>query len=180
MANFRVKMALWASAILGFSQLPAAATDYPRTSICIEPRGFHDGDTFTCVSSPSDRGTFKVRIAGIDAPETGQAFSKASRDLLHKLAISGTHAECYKKDAYGREVCRLKSPVGEDIAEAMLRQGLAWHAVKFAHEQPSTERKRYSLLEAEAKQEKRGLWVEAKAMPPWDCRQLRRKRQPCR
>lgn len=121
-----------------------------------------------------------MRIAGIDAPETGQAFWKASRDLLHKLAIPGTRAERYKKDAYGREICRLKSPAGGDIAEAMLRHGLAWHAVRFAHEQTLDESARYSHLEKEANQGKLGLWANASPMAPWDCRQLRLKKESCR
>lgn len=180
MAKYRVMMALSVAALLGFHQLASATSDFPWATVCIETKGFHDGDTLTCISSSTGRGTFKVRFAGIDAPETGQAFWKASRDLLQKLVLPGTQAQCYKQDFYGRAVCRLKSPAGEDIAEVMLRQGFAWHAVKFAHEQTLDERKRYSLLEAEAKQGKLGLWADATTMAPWDCRQLRREKQSCR
>lgn len=159
----------------------AFGSDYRHelwSTACNETKGFHDGDTLTCVSGT--RGSFVVRFAGIDAPETGQAFWKASRDLLRELAIPGTHAECYKQDAYGREVCRLKSPSGDDLAEAMLQRGMAWHAVRYAHEQTITERTRYSALAAEARSAKVGLWSDPNPLSPWDCRQIRSKGHKCR
>lgn len=179
MAQHRIFRALSVAALLGFHQLSAVASDYPWAATCVETKGFHDGDTLKCVSASSDKGTFVVRFANIDAPETGQAFWKASRDLLRELANPGTRAECYKRDDFGREVCRLKSPTGEDIADSMLQQGMAWHAVRYVHEQTATERTRYSALEAEARSSKRGLWADPSPQAPWDCRQLKRKRQRC-
>lgn len=166
--------------LLAFQQVLAGAPDYPWTATCVETKGFHDGDTLKCISASSGKGTFVVRFANIDAPEAGQAFWKASRDLLRELAIPGTRAACYKRDDFGREVCRLKSPTGEDIAESMLRQGMAWHAVRYAHEQTTAERSRYSELEAEARAAKRGIWTEANPLAPWDCRRLRREKLSCR
>lgn len=62
----------------------------PWSVSCSETKGFHDGDTLICASDPSAHGTFIIRFAGIDAPETGEAFSRASRDLLRRLAVLGT------------------------------------------------------------------------------------------
>lgn len=112
---------------------------------CLDTSGFHDGDTLTCVSS-SERCTFVVRFAGIDAPETGQANWRVARDKLREIATPGTVAECYKTDQYGRQVCRLKSPLGDDLTETMIREGLAWHAVRFASEQTLDERTLYARL----------------------------------
>lgn len=148
------------------------------TAICLQVKGFHDGDTLTCVSD--SQGPFVIRFAGIDAPETGQAYWRVSREKLREAAGPGTAASCYKQDQYGRQVCRLKSSSGKDLADTMLAEGLAWHAVRFAEEQTSEERERYARLEAEAKASRRGLWVEPNPMPPGECRQLRRKHQKCR
>lgn len=149
------------------------------TAHCLETSGFHDGDTLTCVSN-SERGTFVVRFAGIDAPETGQAHWRVARDKLREIAAPGTVAECYKTDQYGRQVCRLKSPRGNDLAETMIREGLAWHAVRFASEHTPEERMLYARLESEARAAKRGLWAHPSPMPPSECRQLRKKHQKCR
>ncbi len=144
---------------------------------CLETKGFHDGDTLTCVT---DSGTFVVRVAGLDAPETGQAYWRASRDELRRLAVVGTRAGCYKRDDYGREVCRLHAPDGRDIVEALIDDGLAWYSKRYADEQTVSERLQYSNQEAQARAEKRGLWAEPDPMPPWECRLLRRQRQKCR
>lgn len=162
--------------------LPAFGSDYKHelsSTACNETKGFHDGDTLTCVSN-SERGTFVVRFAGIDAPETGQAHWRVARDKLREIAVPGTVAECYKTDQYGRQVCRLKSPHGNDLAETMIREGLAWHAVRFASEQTPEERTLYARLESEARAAKRGLWGHFNPMPPGECRQLRKKHQKCR
>lgn len=145
---------------------------------CLSVRAVHDGDTLTCVTQ--DRGSFVVRFAGIDAPETGQAHWRVARDRLKELAVPGTVADCYKQDQYGRQVCRLRSAMGTDLADTMIGEGLAWHAARFADEQTPNERARYASLEANAKAARRGLWGEPDPMPPTECRRLRYERQKCR
>lgn len=180
MASHRIFGMLTVAVLLGLHLLPAVASDYPWTATCVKTKGFHDGDTLTCVSDPTNKGTFIVRFAGIDAPETGQAFWRVSRELLRRLAVAGTQASCYKRDRYGRQVCRLKAPDGSDIADAILAEGYAWHATKYANEQTSTERERYAILVTLATAGKKGLWSEPDPMSPDECRQLRLKHQRCR
>lgn len=144
---------------------------------CLETKGFHDGDTLTCVA---ERGTFVVRLAGLDAPETGQAYWRVARDQLRRLAVTGTRTACYTRDDYGREVCRLYAPDGSNIVGSLINSGLAWYSKRYVGEQTETERARYSSQEAQARAEKRGLWAEPDPMPPWECRQLRKQRQKCR
>lgn len=167
--------------VAGFFSLNANADDARTLKgdvSCIDIRGVHDGDTLTCV--PEKRDSFVVRFAGIDAPETGQAYWRVARDRLKQLAVPGTMASCYKQDQYGRQVCRLFSPNGGDLADAMLGEGLAWHASHFAHEQTPEERARYAGLEAKAQQAKRGLWANSNPMPPGECRRAKQERQQCR
>lgn len=153
------------------------AQDHSGVS-CREMKSVHDGDTLTCVSK--DRTAFVVRFAGIDAPETGQAYWRVARDRLKELAGPGTVANCYKQDQYGRQVCRLRSPKGEDLADAMISEGLAWHAARFAEEQTPEERARYTRLESEARKAKRGLWADPDPMPPGECRRTKQERRTCR
>jgi len=152
----------------------------PWSAVCRQLKSFHDGDTLTCIDASPEAKSLIVRFAGIDAPETGQAYWRASRNKLRELAVPGTVASCYKVDRFGRQVCRLSSPSGEDLADGMLASGLAWHAVSFADEQTSDERARYARLERDARIQKFGLWAEPEPMQPWKCRQLRRRHQKCR
>ena len=55
-----------------------------------------------------DNRQHKIRLAGIDAPELGQPFGRASKQHLSELlANREAVAECGKTDRYRREVCRV-------------------------------------------------------------------------
>lgn len=145
--------------------------------VCMDTRGFHDGDTFACVTEAK---TFSVRVAGVDAPETGQAFWKVARELLRAQARPGTKVDCYKEDRYGRQVCRVSSPEGVDIAEELVQSGVAWHTVKYRSEQTAQEQARYDAAEAAARARGLGLWSQQDPQEPGECRERRRQRQKCR
>lgn len=149
----------------------------PWEAKCVQTAGVHDGDTLTCISD--SHGSFVIRFAGIDAPEIGQAQWRCARDKLREIAVPGTIAQCYKQDQYAREVCRLKSSTGADLAETMLQAGLAWHAVRFASEQTPAERKKFADAERLARDQRSGIWAEPDPMPPWVCREARRSHQRC-
>lgn len=152
------------------------------TVTCEQTRGFHDGDTFTCVTAgTSSLGeTFVVRVAGVDAPEMGQARWRSARDRLRELAGPGTAVSCYKEDRYHRAVCRVRTADGGDVVATLIQEGLAWHAVEYAHEQTAEERGRYSAAERDAKAKHLGLWQESNPQPPWECRRARLERARCR
>ena len=68
--------------------------------------GVHDGDTITLLDL--DNRQHKIRLDGIDAPELGQPFGRASKQhLAELLANREAVAECSKIDRYRREVSRL-------------------------------------------------------------------------
>ena len=65
-----------------------------------------DGDTITVLDS--DKVQHRVRIAGIDAPEKGQAFGNASTKQLRGLvAQKEVRVEFDKHDRYGRIVGKV-------------------------------------------------------------------------
>jgi endonuclease YncB( thermonuclease family) len=68
--------------------------------------GVSDGDTLTLLDDAKTQ--HKGRVAGIDAPEKGQAFGGRSRQNLAQMAHGrGARGECHKMDRFGREVCKV-------------------------------------------------------------------------
>jgi micrococcal nuclease len=123
-----------------------------------------DGDTLT-VKTKRDR-VYKVRLADIDAPETGQPFGKPSRRLAIDLALEKTVRVNYTfKDKYGRLIGEVFLPDGKLLNEEMLKAGLAWH-YRVKHPHSSFLEK----LEYKAWQKKLGLWVQKSPIPPWEFR----------
>lgn len=123
-----------------------------------------DGDTL-------DVGATRVRLEGIDAPETAQtcqtatgeswACGKAATAMMRKLAERQDVA-CDRTgtDRYHRTLatCFVE---GVDIGEAMVRAGLAWAFVKYSTV--------YVGNEAEARKQNIGVW-QGPAEAPWDFR----------
>ena len=65
-----------------------------------------DGDTVTVLDSAQRQ--YPIRLAGIDAPEKGQAFGKASRKYLSDLVMrSEVLVKVRETDRYARLVGRI-------------------------------------------------------------------------
>ena len=61
--------------------------------------GVSDGDTITVLV---DKTPYKIRLAGIDAPESRQAFGQASKQNLSALVYTNpVTVQWDKKDRYG-------------------------------------------------------------------------------
>lgn len=122
-----------------------------------------DGDTFTCRYGAGE--TARVRVLGIDCPETRQNYGREAGDLGRRLINNQTVTlHVATTDRYGRVVADVVMPNGQSFGEAMLAAGAAWHYKAY------DKRPRLAQLELEAKQEKRGLWQFARPQPPWDYR----------
>jgi endonuclease YncB( thermonuclease family) len=130
--------------------------------------GITDGDTITLLDA--DKRQRKIRLDGIDAPESGQPFGGASKRNLSDLAFNqDAVAECSKRDRYGREVCRVLVD-GADVCLAQIQAGMAWLFTRHAKELPPDRREQYADAEAQAKADRRGLWTGAAPVPPWEWR----------
>jgi endonuclease YncB( thermonuclease family) len=131
-----------------------------------------DGDTITVLDAAKRRE--RVRLAGIDAPESHQAFGQAAKRSLAALVYGAeVEVEYKKRDRYGRIVGRVLRD-GRDAGLAQLEAGLAWHYLRYAREQPPAERAAYAQAEHDARAGHRGLWADAAAVAPWDWRAHRR------
>jgi endonuclease YncB( thermonuclease family) len=124
-----------------------------------------DGDTIMILDDAKIQ--HKIRFAGIDAPEKGQAFGERSKQTLLALAFQKrVEARCHKKDRYGREVCAVFVGL-TDVGLEQIRAGMAWHYKDYQYEQTAQDRLVYRVEEDAAKAAKRGLWEDAKPVPPW-------------
>jgi endonuclease YncB( thermonuclease family) len=127
-----------------------------------------DGDTLTVLDQKMIQ--YKIRLAGIDAPERQQPYGEKSRQSLFDLTFNKTVTiETYKRDRFGREVGKVLIE-GRDINVIQVERGLAWFYRKYQSEQSELDRKRYDEAQSEAQGANRGLWVDAGPMPPWEFR----------
>ena len=126
-----------------------------------------DGDTLTLLTSTNEQ--VKIRLAGIDTPEKKQPFGNKAKQALANLAFQKQAlVEVETKDRYGRTV-GVVFVDGLNVNAELVKQGMAWVYRKY------TDDKRLYTLESEAKQAKRGLWLDENPIPPWEWRRGRRK-----
>ena len=123
-----------------------------------------DGDTIAI------EGT-RIRLEGIDAPETGQTCKRkwlgswpcgaGATDALQRL-LQGRTVSCDPRglDKYGRTLATCFVD-GHDINAGMVREGLAWAFVRYSTS--------YVKEEAEARARGVGIWQGA-ATPAWEYR----------
>lgn len=142
-----------------------AATALTRICLIV---GVTDGDTLTA-RCPTQQAAHpyqqvKVRLAEIDAPESGQAFGRRSKEYLSRL--------CYKveavlrptaRDRYGRTIARVECR-GRDANLAMVTAGLAWAYTRYQTDAA------FPAAQRQARAARRGLWVDAHPMAPWEWR----------
>ncbi len=116
----------------------------------------------------------KIRLLGIDAPESQQAYGKQSAEWLTKQI--GSHmieAMLTGKDRYGRDIGTLLLN-GKDLNLESVRQGNAWWYKQYAKQQTPEDQALYAQAEKEAQKRRLGLWSDKSPTPPWDWRKARR------
>lgn len=124
-----------------------------------------DGDTLSVLR---DHEQINVRLVEIDAPEMGQPYGTRSKQTLAAYVFGqDVRVAEHGKDRYGRVLGRVFLG-GMDVNAEMVRQGMAWVYRKYA-----TDSTLYAL-EAEARDQLRGLWGDPDPMPPWEWRRARR------
>ena len=144
-----------------------AATAPSQSSTVLSGKvvGIVDGDTIEVLDS--DRNTHRVRLAGIDAPERGQAFgARATQNLTSLVRGSAVRVEWYKLDDWQRLVGKVLKN-NQDICLEQVRAGLAWHFKRYEDEQSEEDRKTYDAAEKEARSAKKGLWKDLIPLEPW-------------
>ncbi len=127
-----------------------------------------DGDTVEVLDARNR--THRVRLAGIDAPESKQPFGAKAKRVLSELVGGETlTVEWHKRDRYDRLVGKLMLD-GADVNLALVRAGYAWWYRAYAGEQSSSDRRLYEAAETAARREGVGLWADPRPIAPWDWR----------
>lgn len=126
-----------------------------------------DGDTYDLLTP--EQTVMRIRMYGIDAPERSMPFYSKSKDYLASLCFSReVRMEMMTTDRNGRVVGKTFLPDGTEAGEQMILAGMAWHFTRYSSDQ--------NLHEAEqsARKERRGLWIDADPVAPWDWRRQKR------
>ena len=124
-----------------------------------------DGDTATVLTE--DFQQVKVRLNGIDTPESKQAFGTKAKEALGEM-IMGKQVSILDtgKDRYKRTLGFVRVD-GVDVNAAMIQSGFAWHYKTYNSSPELAE------FEREAREVKIGLWSgvgDQSPVPPWEFR----------
>jgi endonuclease YncB( thermonuclease family) len=137
-----------------------------------------DGDTITVLDSANTQ--HRVRLEGIDAPESHQAFGEQSRQSLSGMIFGKDVSVSYQKvDQYGRLVGKIMLD-GKDINLEQVKAGMAWHYKFYEDEQTPEERELYDRAEAEARTARRGLWQDPNPTEPYQFRKEEKRERDAR
>lgn len=140
-----------------------------------------DGDTITV---NSDGTKVKVRLYGIDAPETEKSNKRTGRvskqgQPYGEEAFQVLQGKVYRKkvkldvmdiDRYRRAVCIVWID-GRNINREMVSEGWAWAYKQYLDRPHASE---YIGAEETARRAKRGLWGQGNPQPPWEFRKALR------
>jgi endonuclease YncB( thermonuclease family) len=142
-----------------------------------------DGDTITIQDSKKTK--VKVRLYGIDAPETeksnkktghvskpGQPYGEeAYQALQSKILKKNVKLDVMAVDQYKRSV-GIVTLNSKSINEEMVAEGHAWAYRQYLNTPYKSE---YIRLEEQARAKKFGLWVQNNPQPPWEFRKSLKK-----
>lgn len=166
-----MKMLLAALALLLLLVADAGAGDFIPGMV----RAVFDGDTVLLATREDSR--LKVRLYGIDAPETakggspGQPFGEvARRTLMYKIMGRQVTVEIMDMDRYRRTVAIIRYS-GRDINREMVAEGMAWAYRQYLQEPYAAE---YVGAEEVARARHKGLWRDNNPMPPWEFREAQK------
>lgn len=152
-------------ALVSFATQAAEVVTIPRGKAYVT-----DGDTFSYAGR-------KIRLHGIDAPETAQLCTCGGRltscgelaagRLVSIMRATKVTCEIMDVDRYGRLISRCRTSKGDDVSALMVGAGLA-----FAYRRYSLD---YVANEDAAKSTGAGMWGMTEWKFPWDYREEMRK-----
>ena len=129
--------------------------------------GVHDGDTITVLR---ERTPVKIRLAGVDCPESAQPFGERAKQKTSELVFGKTvTVRPATTDRYGRSVAWIGLPDGRDLSKELLKAGLAWWFRRY-----NPKDRTLAGLEEDARQRRLGLWADDNPIPPWLWRETAR------
>ena len=135
-----------------------------------------DGDTFDLDIPDGKHPYTRIRLWGVDTPETehsqrGQMYFGAEASAFTREKAMGQKVTVTlepnrkARDKYQRLLAYIYLPDGKMLNEELIRWGYGYADTRFEHVLMS----RFRELEKDARREKRGLWagVQPEQMPGW-------------
>jgi micrococcal nuclease len=139
-----------------FVGIPGYSQEYDGTIIRVI-----DGDTYVFLTA---KGSFTVRMYGIDAPERDQPFSRESFEFLSRYLNKDAVTKVNGTDKEDRSVGTLLVS-GRDINLLSIKGGYSWHYKRYSSD------KDYAEAEESARKNKLRIWSLPNPIPPWTWRQ---------
>ena len=125
----------------------------------------HDGDTITVLKQNNEK--VKIRLAGIDCPETFQVHGDAAKQFVSsKVSGRRVRIEPETTDRYGRTVAIVLIN-GENLNEQIVAHGHGWVYRKYC---VADFCKAWLKLEEKERDAQVGLWEDKDPQPPWEWR----------
>ena len=125
--------------------------------------GVADGDTVTVLRGKEQ---VKVRLLGVDCPESSQAFGQRAKQFASERVFGkNVRVTVRDTDRYGRavgEVFYSKDGAQVCLNAELVEAGLAWAYRHYSM--------KYVPQEDAARAARAGLWADKDPVPPWDFR----------
>lgn len=116
-----------------------------------------DGDTVRCLDVQNRQ--HRIRLAGIDAPESRQAYGQVSKQSLADMIFQKqVRIDMTGTDRYGRKIGIIY--LGQrDINREQVARGMAWSYSRYPQ-------KDYAKAETKARSQRIGLWRDPNPIYP--------------
>jgi len=129
--------------------------------------GIKDGDTVVVLNASNNQTT--LRLAEVDCPEKAQAFgTKAKQFTSDQVYLKEVKYKVTTTDRYGRSIAEVYYDNDKYLSAEIIKSGFGWQ-----YKQYSTS-KLLAKLEQEARQNKRGLWIDPSPIYPSDFRRSKK------
>lgn len=156
-----------------FAALAIAASVLAFPSLCEDFQGkvvrIVDGDTLDVLYSQQAQ---RVRLYGVDAPEKSQPFGSRARQFTAGLVFGHTVTVRDKgRDRYGRALAEITRSDGRSLNRELVANGFAWHYKHYSSDL------NLAQIEEIARKQKRGLWIDAGPIAPWEFRKFERQQK---
>ncbi|MDP3386064.1 MAG: thermonuclease family protein [Eubacteriales bacterium] len=124
--------------------------------------GVSDGDTIVFLDQGNKQ--IKVRLDGIDCPESKQPFGQKAKQFTVDFCFGKQVAIISNGiDRYGR-VLGIVVVNNDTLNYELIKAGFAWHYKQYNKEP------RLSDMEKIAREKRIGLWKDESPIPPWEWR----------
>ena len=134
-----------------------------------------DGDTITVLDSSNTQ--HRIRIYGVDCPESHQDYGQKAKQFTSDLVFGKTvEVKVMDTDRYGRTV-GIVNVDGKCLNEELVKNGMAWFYGQYCKASFCSQWKQY---QEEARSRKIGLWEIENPIRPWEFRRKLVKIDECK